>query len=166
MKKCYLWIAAALFACNSHTPNTNESQTPTIAAAGKGDTIVWIGVHARWNVTPTVEYDGNYDTTHGIFVVCSSDKHAVVPRDHVVLESSSSCDTAFSNRVRLMWFRRDSSLAGTIGKGAFAEVNAAKTPTLSFTTREGGAKTIALKPTEANRLRQTIILQRQVKLVR
>lgn len=179
MKKIYIWIAAALFACNSQTskektPDSTDisktADTPKQAdahpiqaatSAGPVDTFVWVGIHARWNYSQGVEYDGNYDTVHKVFVICSSDKHAIVPRDQVVLESSGTCDTAFSNRVRIMLFRRDTNFVKTIGKASSAEISRTGSPTLSFSTQQG-SRTILLKQAEAARIRQTFYLRERV----
>lgn len=163
-------MAAALFACNSQTSTPakpaastdsskpDKSVEPTNAHIGQThsavDTFVWIGTHARWNYSQGVEYDGNYDTVHEVFVVCGSDKHAIVPRSRVVLESSGSCDTAFSNRVRMMLRRPDGNLVKTIGKASSAGISAAGSPTVSFNTQQGN-RTIQLKQSEVARIKQT-----------
>lgn len=124
------------------------------------DTLVWIGIHARWNSGPGVEYDGNYDTTNQIFVVCSSDRSLTVPRNQIVLEASGGCDTAFSNRVRLME-RFDLDSIKTIGNGAPAAVSEVS-PALTFKTGKG-TKTVLLHQTEAVRIKRTFYFPEKLK---
>jgi len=164
MKKIYIAIAIIFSACHSQTSTTTGVTTPSQKAtspSGPVDTFVWVGVHARWNYNQGVEYDGNYDTVHEVFVICSSDKHAKVPRNQVVLESSSSCDTAFSSRVRIMLYQRDNHLLKTIGNASSAGVTSTGSPTLSFTTQQG-SRTIPLKQAEAVRIKQTFYLRNRI----
>lgn len=135
----YLCVLFLLWACNSPSPSP-----VTVATA---DTVVWIGIHARWNYAPGTEYDGEYDTSNQVFIVCNTDHSSVVPRARVILESGGSCDTSVSNRVRLMEIKRNDTIATTIGRASTVNEGS-----VSFKTAKG-VKAVQLREKEVLRIR-------------
>lgn len=138
----YLCVLLLLWACNSttQTPPPPPPKPPV-------DTVVWIGIHARWNYSPGSEYDGNYDTSNQVFIVCNTDHSSVVPRASVILESGGSCDTSVSNRVRLMEIKRNDTIATTIGRASTVNEGG-----VSFKTAKG-VKAVQLRESEVLRIR-------------
>jgi hypothetical protein len=82
----------------------HDKTTPIDTAATKPptDTVVWVGTFSRWTKSPGEEYDGNYDAANNIFIICGNHKSVVVPADQVKPQTNGTCDTSFSDRVRVL----------------------------------------------------------------
>lgn len=147
----YLLVLLLLWACNPPAPPPPPPPAPVV------DTVVWIGIHARWNYAPGTEYDGNYDTSNQVFIVCNTDRSSVVPRTNVILETGGSCDTSVTNRIRLMEIRRHDTVATTIGHASSVDEG-----TVSFKTARG-EKAVQLKAEQTLRIRQLRVLRAPVR---
>ncbi|MEO8763610.1 MAG: hypothetical protein ABI416_04950 [Ginsengibacter sp.] len=75
------------------------------AAAGYlddgGKTIIYVGVFATWKPGDGDQFDGSYDSTHSLFVLCGSNHCQEVPHNEINYQVFGSCDTAKGDRIKL-----------------------------------------------------------------
>jgi hypothetical protein len=125
------------------------------AAAQKSDTVLWLGIFARWNYGPGEAYDGNYDTTNNIFVMCSSKKAQVVGRAQIIFQASGNCDTAFNDRLKLMEIHRSTGQAFIVGDGV--KLNDVSGPNAKIEYNAGNVtKVVELKAGETRRINSAV----------
>lgn len=128
------------------TTDTAATATATTTTTPSNtDTVVWVGAFARWNESPTEQYDGNYDTANNVFIICGNHKSFVVPRGQITLQTNGNCDTSFSNRV---WMIERTTKGNANILGAAVR--------LTDTTLRTGKAEIRLNPSEVVRLNRAI----------
>lgn len=86
---------------------TGNGKTTPPAAGEANDTIVYVGVFARWDTPGGEQYDGSYDQSQSLFVLCSNHHCLKVPFNEVVFQKSGSCDTALGDRIKAFKKKRD-----------------------------------------------------------
>lgn len=83
--------------------------TGTLVDDGRNE-IVFIGIFARWNYQAGEQYDGSYDTTNSLFVLCSTNRCQKVDRSQIVFQTYASCDTAKADRIKLFKINKNGSI--------------------------------------------------------
>lgn len=107
---------------NIDSDNGNNN-TPPADASGSADNpladaltdngegaIIFVGIFARWNYQAGEQYDGSYDTTHNLFVLCASNQCHKVPRSQVAFQQFGSCDTAIEDRLKMFKIQKNGSI--------------------------------------------------------
>jgi hypothetical protein len=106
------------------TGDNNGPVTP-----GDGKTIVFVGIFAQWKTNAGELFDGSYDTTHHLFVFCSTDSCKPVPESEVQFPQFGSCDIALDSRLKLFRIQKNGSVdpVGSkiklVGSKGFIKVN-------------------------------------------
>ena len=78
---------------------------------GKGnDEIIFIGSFAQWRNRNGEQFDGSYDTTHNLFVICSTNNCQPVPRSQIMLREFGSCDVALADRIKIFKIESNGSI--------------------------------------------------------
>ena len=78
---------------------------------GKGnDEIIFIGSFAQWRNRSGEQFDGSYDTTHNLFVICSTNNCQPVPRSQIMLREFGSCDVALADRIKIFKIESNGSI--------------------------------------------------------
>ena len=111
MRKLLLFVTIVIFCgCGSDGGINNDGNNGKNDSTGisNPDTLLWVGIFARWIYNDLEHYDGSYDTTSKIFVMCSNNQAIVVPPEQIKFQASGFCDTAAANRVKLMIKKVDS----------------------------------------------------------
>jgi hypothetical protein len=80
---------------------TNTENEENDFNSNKDSSIIFVGVFAQWKYSNTEYYDGSYDTTNNLFVLCSSDACKEVSRSQIIFLPFGNCDTALTDRVKL-----------------------------------------------------------------
>ncbi|MEP7373964.1 MAG: hypothetical protein ABI675_11280 [Chitinophagaceae bacterium] len=93
-------------AVNPISPGDN----PESLTDGGDKTVVYVGVFARWNFRAGEQYDGSYDTTHSLFVFCSSNHCKEVPRTQIIFQEFGNCDTSIKDRIKLFKIQKNGSI--------------------------------------------------------
>ncbi|MDP4260985.1 MAG: hypothetical protein Q8941_00525 [Bacteroidota bacterium] len=83
------------------TGTTTGDEKNGLASDPGIDTIVYVGVFARWNYAPGEQYDGSYDSTHSLFVLCSNHLCQKVPSNQVIIQKYGHCDTVAGNLIKI-----------------------------------------------------------------
>lgn len=117
---------------NSLSSGVGET-TGTLVGEGSNE-IIFIGISARWNYQPGEQYDGSYDTTNSLFVLCSTNRCQKVDRSQIAFQTYASCDTAKADRIKLFKINTNGSInpngsrIKVIGtKGIIKDVNGIRT---------------------------------------
>jgi len=101
------------------TVTTSTGETPEDITPGGGTTmltddgqesIVFVGVFARWNKGNGIKFDGTYDTTHNLFVLCSSNNCQKVARNEIIFQQFANCDTAQGDRIKLFRIKKNGTI--------------------------------------------------------
>ena len=108
--KNLLWVLmlVAGWGCGPGEGKKNNGYNEKNEDPANTDTVVWVGIFARWMFNERENYDGSYDTVSKIFVMCSNNQAIEVPREQIIFQVSGYCDTAAANRVKLMIKKTDS----------------------------------------------------------
>jgi len=101
------------------TVTTSTGETAGDITPGAGTTlltddgqesIVFVGVFARWNKGNGIKFDGTYDTTHNLFVLCSSNNCQKVARNEIIFQQFANCDTAQGDRIKLFRIKKNGTI--------------------------------------------------------
>jgi hypothetical protein len=143
------------------TTNTLHD-TPAIAKPDNGgvvhDTILWVGVTARWIKSQDFAYDGTYDSTNYIFMPCGQESTVKVPKENIDFSITSNCDTSFGSRVKLMYMIKGDTVPPVVLP--FTVVSAGQVNDNTMVHFNNGTQMILIRPQEAVRVRQAAAVHR------
>jgi hypothetical protein len=74
------------------------------------DEIIFVGSFAQWKQSNGSEFDGSYDATHGLFVVCKTDKSHKVPSSQIVYLEFGNCDEPLADRIKMFRIKKNGDI--------------------------------------------------------
>ncbi len=94
---------------NEISLSPSPDNTVTGSYFDDGNTIIYVGVFAKWNNDGS-QFDGSYDSTHSLFVLCGSNRCQHVPASDIAYQIFGSCDTAREDRIKMFKINKNGSL--------------------------------------------------------
>ena len=94
---------------NTISLSSSADNTVTGNYEDNGNAIIYVGVFAKWNSDGS-QFDGSYDSTHSLFVLCGSNHCQHVPASEIAYQVFGSCDTAKGDRLKMFKINKNGSI--------------------------------------------------------